>query len=278
MNLLLKSSIVVLLSASLSSTANANVCVETGENAAELVILDNWCQPSFSIAATSYPTAEERCRDKAISTCRNPNTLLDIIDDWCPDKPVTSFDLDELRRYCRSTVDGLIDKPPTPSPPNSKCVGDPSPNSITRSGSNNGNGSRFAFRLLNKGHEQCVDSRGRVYSWGRFTNIRSFEDCAVECVKESPIELINDGVFRGFDFDCKKSQCMCLFDAGEIEKLSNNKRSVFRGTNRSGEGVKSVDRDHGLYAKDIYCGTLVGFMEEEADFKTSRRVLRGSTD
>ena len=161
-----------------------------------------------------------------------------------------------------------------------ECVGDPSPNGITRSGSNNGNGSRFAFNLLNEGHEQCIDSRGRVSSWGRFNNIRSFEDCAVTCVKESPIELINDGVFRGFDFDCKKSQCMCLFDEGELDRLSSNKRSVFRGTNRSGKGVKSVDRDpdHPLYAKDIYCGTLVGFMEEEeADFETSRRVLRGSS-
>jgi len=277
MNLLLKSSILTLLSTSLSATANANVCVETGENAAELVILENWCQPSFG-TMSSYPSAEKRCRDVAIRTCRNPNTLLDIIYDWCPDKPVTSFDLDELKDYCRSTVDGLIDKPPTPSPPNPKCVGDSSPNSITRSGSNNGNGSRFAFRLLNNGNEQCIDNRGRVYSWGMFDKIRSFEDCAVECVKESPIELINDGVFRGFDFDCKNSQCMCLFDAGEIEKLSNNKRSVFRDTNRGGKGVKSVNRDHGLYAPDVYCGSLVGFMDEEADFKTSRRVLRGSTD
>lgn len=269
-HLLLKSSILTLLSASLSSTASANVCVETGENAAELVILENWCQPSFS-AATSYPTAEERCRDVAISTCRDKDTLLDIIDDWCPNTNPRNSDINNLRGYCGSTVDGLIGNPD----PDPKCVGDPSPNGITRSGSNNGNGSNFAFRLLNNGHEQCIDSRGRVYSWGQFNNIRSFEDCAVTCVKESPIELINDGVFRGFDFDCKKSQCMCLFDEGELDRLSSNKRSVFRGTNRSGEGVKSVRRDHGLYAPDIYCGTLVGFMEEEeADFKTSRRVLR----
>jgi len=273
MNLLLKTSILTLLSASLSSsTAYGNVCIEAGQNAAELVILENWCKPSFSIAATSYPTAEERCRDKAISTCRNPNTLLDIIDDWCPDKPVTSFDLDDLKSYCKSTVDGLIGNP------DPKCVGDPSP-SITRSGSNNGNGSRFAFRLLNKGHEQCIDSLGRVYQWGRFNNIRSFEDCAEVCVKESPIELINDGVFRGFNFDCEKSQCMCLFDEGELDRLSNNKRSVFRGTDRRGDGYDSIDRNRGLYAPDIYCGTLVGFMdEEEAGFKTSRRVLRGISD
>ena len=271
MNLILKTSILTLLSA--SSTAYGNVCIEAGQNAAELVILENWCQPSFSIAATSYPTAEQRCRDKAISTCRDPNTLLDIIDDWCPDNPVTSFDLDDLKGYCQSTVDGLIGKP------DPKCVGDPSPNAITRSGSNNGNGSRFAFRLLNKGHEQCIDSLGRVYQWGRFTNIRSFEDCAEVCVKESPIELINDGVFRGFNFDCKKSQCMCLFDEGELDRLSNNKRSVFRGgTNRRGDGYDSIDRNRGLYAPDIYCGSLVGFMEEEADFQTSRRVLRGITN
>ena len=113
MNLLLKSSILTLLSASLSSTAYANICVETGQNAAELVILNNWCQP-FG-AMNSYPNAEERCRKEAIDTCRDRNTLLDVIDDWCPEKPATSSDLKDLRGYCRSTVDGLIGLTPAPT-------------------------------------------------------------------------------------------------------------------------------------------------------------------
>lgn len=113
MNLLLKSSILTLLSASLSSTAYANICVETGQNAAELVILNNWCQPFAS--ATSYPTGEEKCRAVAIDTCRDRDTLRGIIDDWCPDTRPRNSDINNLRGYCRSTVDGLIGWTPAPT-------------------------------------------------------------------------------------------------------------------------------------------------------------------
>ena len=159
-----------------------------------------------------------------------------------------------------------------------RCVGDPEPNAITRKGSDNGNGSRFAFRLLNDGNEMCTDDAGDVYQWGRFNNIRSFEDCAVTCVEESPLQLINDGVFRGFNFDCKKKQCMCLFDEGELDSLTGRERSVFRGgTDRKGRGYDSIDRNRGKYERDIFCGSLVGFMEEEVEvvLQTDRPALRG---
>jgi len=158
-----------------------------------------------------------------------------------------------------------------------RCVGDPEPNAITRKGSDNGNGSRFAFRLLNNGNEMCTSEVGEVYQWGKFNNIRSFEDCAVTCVEESPLQLINDGVFRGFNFDCKKKQCMCLFDEGGLDRLTGRERSVFRGTDRKGRGYDSIDRNRGKYARDIFCGSLVGFMEEEAEvvLQTDRPALRG---
>lgn len=161
----------------------------------------------------------------------------------------------------------------------SSCVGNPRPGGITRSGgSNNGNGSRFGFRLLNDGDEQCTDNRGQTYSFGTITNVRSFEDCANRCVQDSPLDLINKGVFRGIDFDCSRHQCNCLFDAREFNRIPQRElsRSAFRTTNQRGRGNDSVDRSRGRARRDFYCGTLVGFMD--AELATSRRALRGSTN
>ena len=116
MNLQLKSSILTLLSTSLSSTAYANICVETGQNAAELVVLENWCQPDSFGATSSYPTAEERCRDEAIDTCRDKKTLEDVIKRFCPNrKKPKKKDIKDLGKYCPDTVNGLIGGNPAPT-------------------------------------------------------------------------------------------------------------------------------------------------------------------
>ena len=151
-----------------------------------------------------------------------------------------------------------------------RCVGNPSPNGIRRSGSDNGNGPNFAFRLSGE-DKQCADSRGNLYSYGKFENIRSFEECAEKCVKDSPLELINDGVFRGFDFDCHFEECNCLFDRGSLDNSRN--RGAFDRTNRREPGTGTADRNGGPAGRGWYCGTLVGFMESE--LATSRRALRG---
>ena len=153
-----------------------------------------------------------------------------------------------------------------------RCVGNPSPNGIRRSGSDNGNGPNFAFRLSGE-DKQCADSRGNLYSYGKFENIRSFEECAEKCVKDSPLELINDGVFRGFDFDCHFEECNCLFDRGSLDNSRN--RRAFDRMNRREPGTGTADRNGGPAERGWYCGTLVGFMESE--LATSRRALRGGT-
>ena len=152
-----------------------------------------------------------------------------------------------------------------------RCVGNPSPNGIRRSGSDNGNGPNFAFRL--SGEDKCADGRGSLYSYGKFENIRSFEECAEKCVKDSPLELINDSVFRGFDFDCHFEECNCLFDRGSLDNSRN--RRAFDRTNRREPGTGTADRNGGPAGRGWYCGTLVGFMESE--LATSRRALRGAT-
>lgn len=118
-----------------------------------------------------------------------------------------------------------------------------------------------------------ADTRGNLYSYGKFENIRSFEECAEKCVKDSPLELINDGVFRGFDFDCHFEECNCLFDRGSLDNSRN--RHAFDRTNRREPGTGTADRNGGPAGRGWYCGTLVGFMESE--LATSRRALRGGT-
>jgi len=151
-----------------------------------------------------------------------------------------------------------------------RCVGNSSPNGIRRDGSDNGNGPNFAFRLSGE-DKQCTDYHGNLYSYGTFENIRSFEECAEKCVKDSPLELINDGVFRGFDFDCHFEECNCLFDRGSLN--SNRNRQAFDRSSRREHGTGTIDRNGGLPGRGWYCGTLVGFMESE--LATGRRALRG---
>ena len=143
---------------------------------------------------------------------------------------------------------------------NNNCVGNASPNGITRKGSDNGNGSRFKFNLSGT-NKLCTDqNRGRTYSHGTFKDVRSFESCATKCVEEGPIDLINNGSFRGIDFDCYLYECRCLFDQGE---LNTRNTYVFDRTSRSQQGYGSIDRNGGRSEDGFYCGTLVGFMEAE---------------
>ena len=106
MNLVIKSSVLTVLAAAVSSVS-ANICIDTGNNAAELVILENWCEPNF-FSKTSSLDPEERCRAVAIRTCQSGTTLRDIINDWCPETRPSNTDIFNLGDYCEDTVDGLI--------------------------------------------------------------------------------------------------------------------------------------------------------------------------
>ena len=106
MNLVIKSSIITLLTAAAVSSVSASICIDTGNDAAELVILENWCEPDFF--SKGNPTPEERCRKVAIRTCQSGTTLRDIINDWCPRKQPSNTDIFNLGDYCEDTVDGLI--------------------------------------------------------------------------------------------------------------------------------------------------------------------------
>ncbi len=84
-------------------------------------------------------------------------------------------------------------------------------------------------------------------------SVKDTTECAEKCVKLPDASLVEGGKFRGFEFTCSTSQCLCMYDAGTLSTRSS------RGFNRSrtsGAGSGSITK----YAPstDHYCGKLVG--------------------
>jgi len=220
MNLLLKSSILTLLSASLSSSANANICVETGQNAAELVILNNWCQP-FASATSSYPTAEERCRDEAIDICRDRDTLRGIIDDWCPDTRPRNSDINNLRGYCRSTVDGLIGWTPAPTrrptrPPTRRPTPAPVPPTV-ESGFRAGQDAMRQW-WVTEGESDCSNA------WSGIINpvANDLKNKMFPNSGSSSTRAFNQAGRNGVDSEVAKIQDECFSDVSVVRALRGN--------------------------------------------------------
>ena len=108
MNILLKSSILAFLTASSVVSADS-LCTRVGNNAADLIIIQNWCTPE-GFAPKGSLDPEERCRELAIRQCRSTGTLQNAINQICPNNPETpsQSDLFNLGNKCVRTVDGLI--------------------------------------------------------------------------------------------------------------------------------------------------------------------------
>lgn len=144
------------------------------------------------------------------------------------------------------------------------CVDDESPRPV-RSGIG-----RFRFNLQDS-NAQCVDSDNRRYEYGQFDSVREFSDCAEACVKDVRSELLDS--FRGFDWNCSKRECRCLYDRGT---LSNRNSGRFDRTNRDERGRGSIEGTSD--ERDMYCGKLAGaeFFGQEGDFQAqTRRAVRG---
>ena len=102
MNIIIKSSIVALLAAAVSSV-NAD-CIRDGSNAAELIISQDWCSSPYP---RGIPASEEGCRELAIQTCQSEDTFRSIINEWGCKQPKTSY-IRYLGDKCEDTVDHLI--------------------------------------------------------------------------------------------------------------------------------------------------------------------------
>merc|ERR1712127_582652 len=113
-------------------------------------------------------------------------------------------------------------------------------------------GQRFRFNLVER-DSQCTDDRSRLYEWGRFNGCENFSECADLCVNNVPSSLAFDGSFRGYDFDCDRMTCSCLYDANTLDSRNGSR---FDRTNRNEPGRGSIS---GTTRKTgMYCGKLVG--------------------
>ena len=71
--------------------------------------------------------------------------------------------------------------------------------------------------------------------------------------------LVNGGSFRGIDFDCRYSECRCLFDQGTLDSRNSGD---FDRTERNQNGYGSIDGARSTKrSSDIYCGKRVGAEE-----------------
>ena len=109
---------------------------------------------------------------------------------------------------------------------------------------------RFNFKLESRHDRKCTDSHKRLYEYGQFTNVGSFEQCARTCVNHVPSNLLNH--FRGIDFNCHAKQCNCLFDKGTLNRRNGGKFNRIVTRNLNGRGrVRNL-----RFAKDFACGSV----------------------
>lgn len=108
MNILLKSSILALLT-TYSVVSASDICTRVGNDAAELIIIQNWCTPERP-SRTVTRRSEPRCRELAIRQCRSTGTLQNAINRICPNitEAPSQSDLFNWGNMCERTVDGLI--------------------------------------------------------------------------------------------------------------------------------------------------------------------------
>ena len=116
MNLLIKSSIMVLLAA-VSGVHASGVGEQTGIQAANDIVDRHWCLNQRRNRNRSISDREREAREVAIRTCQSGTTIRNAINDLCPnDGTPSNRDIFDLGNRCESTVDRLIGRPPSPTP------------------------------------------------------------------------------------------------------------------------------------------------------------------
>ena len=118
MNLLIKSSFMVLLAAVSGVYASGGIGERTGIQAANEIVDHYWCRHESSSSSSNRSiNAEERARKIAIRTCQSETTIRNAINALCPkDRTPRSRDIFNLGNRCEKTVNSLIGRPPSPTP------------------------------------------------------------------------------------------------------------------------------------------------------------------
>jgi len=116
MNLLIKSSIIILLAA-VSGAYASGVGEQTGIQAANDIVDQHWCLNQRRNNRNRISDREREAREVAIRTCQSATTIRKAINDLCPnDGTPSNRDIFDLGNRCSSTVDRLIGRPPSPTP------------------------------------------------------------------------------------------------------------------------------------------------------------------
>ena len=113
MNILIKSSILVLLASSSGVYASRGIGEREGIQAANDIVDKHWCvnQRRFK-SKSSRISAEEAARQLAIRTCQSATTIHNAINDLCPNKGMPSNrQIESLGNRCERTVNSLINFP-----------------------------------------------------------------------------------------------------------------------------------------------------------------------
>lgn len=123
-------------------------------------------------------------------------------------------------------------------------------------------GQRYRFELV-RSNAKCVDADRQTYEYGQFNRIHTFSDCTSACVRNVRPSLLKAGGFRGVDFDCRSSECRCLYDEGTLDRRNSQR---FDRTNRREQGYGPIDgTKRTRSSRGTYCGRLVGSDSLAAD-------------
>jgi len=191
----------------------------------------------------------------SISVCRSKNTCFDCLEDgacaWSAGSCYDSCSEDDVPMDTSCYEGKKYDAADVCPIDQELCVTDDRPRPVR-------NGQRYRFNL-EASDAMCVDSENRRYEWGEFPNVRDFSACAEKCVNGVKEELATGSSFRGYDFDCARSTCRCLYDEGTLDSRNSGR---FDRTNRNLPGEGSIAGS--TTKKATYCAKLVGaeFLEE----------------
>ncbi|KAL7554583.1 hypothetical protein ACHAWF_019045 [Thalassiosira exigua] len=151
-----------------------------------------------------------------------------------------------------------------------RCIPNDSPRTRRR-------GQRYRFELV-RSNAKCVDAGNETYEYGQFNRIHTFSDCTKACVRNVRSSLLDSGGFRGVDFDCRSSECRCLYDEGTLDRRNSRR---FDRTNRNEQGYGPIDgTKRTRSSRGTYCGKLVGsdFLEADELLNTDVTELWGVND
>merc|ERR1719254_304519 len=82
-------------------------CAEMGAPAAELVVLNNWCQPgSPGTSPFRTPDYVAQCKEVATSICEGQ--IYGVAQRWCADKAMSTSEMLSLQNECEDQVDGML--------------------------------------------------------------------------------------------------------------------------------------------------------------------------